>query len=160
MCVFWRAWAILKTGFEEGKRPTLDAFIAERALRSGSSQAVSHAPQLYSAGVLALPGRVIGRRRCALTWERLRLSSVRTTRNEELWTTTLVLIEYGRVLEVVDERGLALSTNKNRKRSGRAAADVYSKERRYSPGCSHSSRRKACRNRTCSTLCPDERGQS
>lgn len=29
-----------------------------------------------------------------------------------------------------------------------------------SPGCSHSSKRKACRNRTCSTSFPDERGQS
>lgn len=35
-----KAWAILKTGLAEGKSPTLLAFIAERALRSGSSHAV------------------------------------------------------------------------------------------------------------------------
>ena len=129
MCVFWRAWAILKTGFEEGKRPTLEAFMAERALRSGSSQAVSHTNKLESDGVFASPGRVIGRGRCALTRERLRFSGMRTTRDEEFRTTVLVLVEYGRVLEMVDERGLALSTNKSRKLVNTCRVDVCSKGR-------------------------------
>lgn len=40
VCVPPRAGATLKTGFDEGKRPTVEAFMAERALRTGSSHAV------------------------------------------------------------------------------------------------------------------------